>query len=139
VDVLSAVQERFVLGCRVARLATADASGVPHAAPVVFVYAGGRFYTAVDEKPKTATRLKRIRNIEENPRVVLLFDRYDEDWSKLAWVMVRGRADVIAAGREREEAIAALRGRYAQYRQMRLQGPVIRVTPERVLSWGAIE
>ena len=122
---------------RVGHLATADAEGRPHVVPVCFAYLDGRIYIAIDEKPKRSLRLKRLRNIEENPRVALVFDRYDEDWSRLGWVMVRGTATVIDGGAEHERAVAELREKYEQYRSMTLEGrPVISVTVERVSSWG---
>jgi PPOX class probable F420-dependent enzyme len=134
---LSAEQLRFIEGQRVAHLATADASGRPHVVPVCFAHLEGRIYIAVDEKPKRSMNLKRLRNIKANPQVALVFDRYDEDWSRLGWVMVRGHATIIDRGREHESALEALRDRYQQYREMRLENwPLISVTPERVSSWG---
>ncbi len=136
---LSERQAAFVRRQRVGRLATADAEGVPHVIPVCFVYLDGAFYTAIDEKPKRSTRLKRLRNIEGNPRAALVFDEYGEDWSRLAWVMVRGVAEVVTGGGERERAVSALREKYSQYRSMALAGrPLIRVRPERAASWGAV-
>jgi len=127
----------FVEARRLAHLATADAKGRPHVVPVCFAYFDGAFWIAVDEKPKTTTRLKRLRNIEANPQVALVFDRYDEDWSRLGYVLVRGAAEVVESGRERERAVGALRERYEQYRTMALEGrPLIRIAPERVVSWG---
>jgi PPOX class probable F420-dependent enzyme len=121
----------------VARLATADSTGRPHVIPVCFAYVDGEFWIAVDEKPKTTTRLKRLRNIEENARVALVFDRYEEDWSRLAYVLVQGRAEVLVAGQEHAGVLAALRGRYPQYEAMGLEGrPLINVSPERVVGWG---
>jgi PPOX class probable F420-dependent enzyme len=135
---LSPHQERFVAEQRVARLATADARGGPHLVPICFVYLEGAFYTAVDEKPKRSPRLRRLRNIAQNPRVALLFDRYDEDWSRLAWVLVLGEAQVLQEGPQHRQAIAALRQKYAQYEGMALEGrPVVRIVPQRVLSWAA--
>ena len=122
-----------------ARLATVDAQGRPHVIPICFVYLDGRLYSAVDEKPKRSTRLKRLRNIVDNPRVALLTDRYREDWGQLAWVLVEGTATVLEGGEEHARAIAALGKRYRQYRAMALEGrPIIRITPERILSWGAL-
>ena len=136
---LSEREAAFVARQRVARLATADAEGGPHAIPVCFVYIDGAFYTAIDEKPKRSTRLKRLRNLEANPQAALVFDEYDEDWSRLAWVLVRGRAAVLTAGAEHERAVAALREKYPQYRSMALAGrPLIRVRAERTASWGAL-
>lgn len=135
---LTSEQERFVSRQRVARLATADASGQPHLVPVCFAYVQGRFYMAVDEKPKRSLRLKRLRNIQENPKVALLFDQYDEDWSRLAWLMVQGRATLLLGGDEHSHALAALRSRYPQYWAMALEErPVVRIEPERVLVWQA--
>src|SRR5438132_5030641 len=129
----------FVEDRRVAHLATADAQGRPHVVPVCFAYADGCVYIAIDEKPKRTTRLKRLRNIEKNPQVALVFDRYDEDWSRLAWVMVRGEASVIERGPEHEQALVALRARYPQYAAMALEGrPFIRIQPEGVSAWGAL-
>ncbi len=122
-----------------AHLATADANGRPHVVPVCFAYVDGRFYIAIDEKPKRTQRLKRLRNIDENPSVALVFDRYDDDWSWLGWVMVQGTASVIARGPEHERAVGALRERYEQYRSMDLaERPVIRVAVEKVVSWGVL-
>src|SRR3990172_7594427 len=104
---LSETDLRFVQRQRVAHLATADANGRPHVVPVCFAYLEGRFCIAIDEKPKRTRRLKRLRNIAENPSVALVFDRYDDDWSRLGWVMVQGTASVIASGPEHDRAVAA--------------------------------
>ena len=134
---LSASELRFIERRRVAHLATADKSARPHVVPVCFAYLDGRFYIAVDEKPKRSLRLKRLRNIEENPRVALVFDRYDDDWSRLGWVLVQATATVLLDGPEHERALMALRARYVQYRSMALERrPVIAMTVERVSSWG---
>ena len=128
---------QFIEGQRVAHLATADAAGRPHVVPVCFAYLDGRIYVAIDEKPKRSLRLKRLRNIEENPQVSLVFDRYVEDWSRLAWVMVHGTAAIVLNGPEHERAVAVLRGRYLQYQSMALEGrPVISISVERASSWG---
>jgi PPOX class probable F420-dependent enzyme len=135
--VLSRGDLEFIMGRRVAHLATTDAAGIPHVAPVCFAYNDGRFWIAIDEKPKRTLRLKRLRNIEENPNVALVFDRYDDDWSRLGYVMVRGRASIMDRGLEYERALATLRERYPQYEAMRLEErPVIRIDPERVVRWG---
>ena len=134
---LSASELQFIERQRIAHLATADAAGRPHVVPVCFAYLDGRIYVAIDEKPKRSVRLKRLRNIEENPRVALVFDRYDEDWSRLGWVLAQGSTGILEGSAEHGRAIAALRERYPQYRSMALEGrPVIRVTLERVSSWG---
>ncbi len=134
---LSPRVRHFVAQQRVGRFATADETGMPHVVPVCFVELTGRVYIVIDEKPKTTTRLKRIRNIQANPQAALVLDEFSEDWSRLAWVMLRGGADVLEAGPEHKAAIAALRDKYAQYRAMALDDrPVIRLTPERVNAWG---
>jgi PPOX class probable F420-dependent enzyme len=133
----SASELQFIQHQRVAHLATADSAGRPHVVPVCFAYRDGRIYIAIDEKPKRSLRLKRLRNIEENPQVSIVFDSYAEDWSRLGWVMIRGTAAIIDGGQEHELAVAALLERYEQYRSMTLEGrPVISVTVERVSSWG---
>jgi PPOX class probable F420-dependent enzyme len=130
----------FIERQRVARLATVDGAGRPHVVPVVFALLEGRVYTPVDEKPKRTARLQRLRNIEANPSVAVLFDEYDEDWSRLGWVMLRGHASVLEGGEERARAIAALRARYPQHREMRLEErPVIRIEPQRVNAWGRLD
>ncbi|TMF10268.1 MAG: TIGR03668 family PPOX class F420-dependent oxidoreductase [Chloroflexi bacterium] len=136
---LSSEELRFTESQRVAHLATADASGRPHVVPVCFAYLDGRIYIAIDEKPKRSLRLKRLRNIEENPEVAIVLDRYDEDWSRLALVLVHGMATVLDRGTEHGRAIARLREKYPQYRTMALEDrPVIRVTVERVSNWGEL-
>jgi PPOX class probable F420-dependent enzyme len=136
---LSAHEQRFLETQRVARLATADARGAPHIIPVCFAIADGTLYVAIDEKPKrpSTTPLKRLRNIGENPAVAVVADRYDEDWTRLGWVMLQGRADILRDGSEHARAQALLRARYAQLRAMNIEGlPVIAVRIERALSWG---
>ena len=134
---LSDVARAFIRRASVGRLATVDAGGAPHVVPICFVLLDGRIYSVVDEKPKRTTRLQRLRNLEANPRVALVIDRYSDDWSQLAWVMVRGLAEIIEAGEEHAAAIAALREKYPQYRSMALDDrPVIRLLPERINAWG---
>ncbi len=129
-------------GQRVARLATADTAGRPHVVPVCFVTAESSVYITVDEKPKTVTArpLKRIRNILENGAVALVIDHYDEDWSRLAWVMVRGLADILESCPEHNQAQERLEARYPQLRWMALDDlPVIAIRVDRVTSWGNLE
>lgn len=123
---------------RVARLGTADRLGQPLVVPVCYAWDGERAYSAVDAKPKRTRALRRLRNVEENPRASLLVDAWDEDWTRLRWVLVEGRADVLGEGPERARALDLLLAKYAQYRAMRLDrqaGAVLRVTAERVLHW----
>lgn len=122
----------------VARLATVDA-GAPHIVPICFALVDDRLYSVVDEKPKRTTRLQRLQNIAANPSVAVLFDVYSDDWTKLAWVMLRGPATVLDSGSEHATAVAALRARYPQYERMSLdEAPVIRIDPDRVTTWGGI-
>ena len=138
---LTDVQRRFLDQSRVAHLATADRVGVPHLIPVCFCVDALSLYITVDEKPKRIDiPLKRIRNIQENPAVAVTVDRWDEDWARLAWVMLRGSADILANGDEHARAQDLLRARYPQYRSMDLAPlPVIALRIQRVLSWGALE
>ena len=139
---LSGVERRFVESMRVARLATADANGVPHVVPICYALIGDDLYVTIDEKPKhpDVRAMKRLRNIEANPAVAVVVDRYDEDWSRLAWVMLRGRADVLDHGDEHDRAQAGLRERYPQYRTMRIESlPVIALRIARVTAWGALD
>ena len=140
---LSEEQRRFLDSRRVAHLATADTAGVPHVLPVCFAVDGSNAYITIDTKPKrpNARALKRLRNIAENPSVALVADHYDdEDWTRLGWVMLRGRAEVLEAGAEHDAAQRLLRRRYAQYEAMALEDlPVIAVRIERVTSWGEMD
>jgi coenzyme F420-0:L-glutamate ligase/coenzyme F420-1:gamma-L-glutamate ligase len=140
--VLDQDQGAFLVRQRVARLATADEAGKPHAVPVCFALAGASIYIALDEKPKEvpASRLKRVRNILENPEVALIADRYAEDWSLLAFVMVRGKAELLDPNTgEHDAAVRLLRGKYHQYETMHLEeNPIIAIRPERAISWGAL-
>jgi PPOX class probable F420-dependent enzyme len=136
---LSTGQQRFLETQRVARLATADAHGAPHVVPVCFALAGGTLYVTIDEKPKrrTGPPLKRLRNIAENPAVAVVADRYDEDWARLGWVMLQGRAGILSDGSEHARAQVLLRARYPQLGAMNIEAlPVIAVRVERVVSWG---
>jgi PPOX class probable F420-dependent enzyme len=135
---LSEPQARFLASRRVGHLATADAQAIPHLVPVCFVVSGGALYTTIDQKPKGDVRaLKRLRNITENPVASFVADRWDEDWTRLGWVMLRGPAQILDDGAEHDRAQALLRSRYPQYRKMELSGlPVIAIRIERVTSWG---
>ena len=132
----------FIVAARVARLATASADGVPHNVPLCFWFDGARFYFAIDEKPKrkSGTAIKRMRNIAENPRVALLIDHYEEEWSQLAYVMIHGVAQIVEDDMEYMLALRNLRDKYVQYRAMALapeKNPLVRIDPERVHAWGS--
>lgn len=131
-------QRAFLAAARVGHLATADAHGAPHVVPVCFAVDGDSLYITIDEKPKRQDRkLKRVRNILENPRAAFVADRWDEDWRRLGWVMLRGRAEILGDGEEHDRAQALLIARYPQYRAMKLADlPVIALRIMRAASWG---
>jgi PPOX class probable F420-dependent enzyme len=138
-EVLSDHELRFLLTRRVGYLATADDRANPHVVPVCFTISHHTLYITIDEKPKrvAGTSLKRIRNIERNPAVAIVVDRYDEDWTLLGWVMLRGRAEILSGGTEHDHAQALLRSRYRQLAAMQIaEQAVIAVRVERVTSWG---
>jgi PPOX class probable F420-dependent enzyme len=125
--------ERFA-GARVARLATVGRDGSPHLVPIVFAVADGVIYSAVDAKPKRHTRLRRLANIESEPRVSVLVDRYDDDWTALWWVRADGVARVVPTA---AAALDALTGKYPQYRAAPPSGPFIVIEVGRWSSWSA--
>lgn len=136
---LSERQQNFLDTRRVAHLATADAKSVPHVVPVCFAIVGDTIYMTIDEKPKRETErpLKRLRNIAENPTVAIIADRYDEDWTRLGWIMLHGRAEILSEGAEHTRAQALLRIRYPQLNDMKIESlPVIAVRLESASSWG---
>ena len=138
---LSVRERAFVETRRVAHLATADSRAVPQVVPVCFGLAEDALYITIDQKPKRegGRPLKRLRNIAENPRVSVVFDRYDEDWRRLAWVMLHGRAAILTEGPEHDRAQALLRARYRQLEAMEIGPlPVIVMRIERVASWGEL-
>ena len=131
---------RALLGsARIAHLATADQYARPHVVPIVFVLDGDRLYFPLDRKPKREDdwhMLRRVRNIETNGRVSIVVDHYDEDWTKLAWVLLEGVATVLETGEERDAAAGGLVKKYAQYERGALDGrPVVRVVIERAVQW----
>lgn len=137
---LTEAEATFVARQRVARLATADAEGSPHVIPVCYAFDGTHFYTPLDEKPKRVARsqLRRVRNIGARHEASLVIDQYDDDWSRLGYVLVHGQADLLPPGNAAHaQALVLLRERYVQYITMTLEKyPVIVITPDRVTSWG---
>jgi PPOX class probable F420-dependent enzyme len=119
-------------GAPVARLATVASDGRPRVVPFCFAVDGDTLHSAVDHKPKTTTRLRRLDDIAAHPDVTVLVDYYNDDWARLWWVTVRGRAEVVA---EPEPAIGLLAAKYAQYRNHPPQGPFIRVALEEWRWW----
>ena len=134
---------RFVAAARVGRLATASKGGSPHVVPVCFVLEGERVYIALDEKPKRVPveRLRRVRNLLENPRVQLLVDHYEEDWARLRLAQLSGLAALAEpGGEEHRRALALLRAKYRQYEAMALESrPVIAIALTGVVAWKARE
>jgi PPOX class probable F420-dependent enzyme len=131
----------FIHSARVAHLATADAHGQPHVIPICFVFDGNYFYSPIDEKPKRTApqKLKRVKNIRENAQVALVIDHYDEDWRKLGYILVIGKARVLLSGVKHRKAVNLLRRKYPQYRFMAIdQRPLIVIRPTRMITWGAI-
>ena len=128
----------FLTTARVGRLATAGTDGRPLVVPVCYAFDGVHAYSAIDAKPKRTRELRRLRNIAENPRVALVVDEYDEDWTRLCYVLVEGPADVLTEGADFSRAIDLLVAKYPQYRTLTLSreaGAVIRIRPDRILPW----
>jgi PPOX class probable F420-dependent enzyme len=126
---------------RIGHLATADAEAAPHLVPICFAVAEQAVYSAIDHKPKRRTgyQMKRIRNIVANPQVAFLVHHYEEDWTRLHYVMVRGTASLLEEGAEYRRALALLEAKYTQYRERRLSemaALVIKITPTTVRHWG---
>lgn len=152
--ILTAAERGFLAMARTAVLATTDPNGRPRLVPICHVVGEaddrvGRplLYTPIDEKPKASddpARLSRVRDLLVLPSAVLLADRWDEDWTRLGWVRVYGAAEILEPQpHEREEhatAVAALRAKYPQYIDHRLESrPIIRITISEARSWGALE
>ena len=134
-------QIRWLRIAPVAHLATADVSGAPHVIPVCYVFDGRHIYSVLDRKPKSVglTRLRRVRNIQENPRVSFVLDHYEDDWQRLGYLLVTGSAELLVDGDDRVNAVRLLRQKYPQYRMMDVDGnPVIRITPDRIIYWGSV-
>jgi PPOX class probable F420-dependent enzyme len=134
---------RFLEAHRVGHLATAGADGAPHVIPVCYALDDAALYFIADEKPKRrpARALLRLKNLRENPRAALVVDDYDDDWSRLGWVLVRGPASFVVDARARAAALALLRARYPAYGAMALEDaerhPLVRIEPARVVLWRA--
>ena len=126
------------MASRIARLATADAGGIPHLVPIVFAVDGDRVYSAVDGKPKRTWALRRLANITVNPKVAVLVDHYSDDWSTLWWARADGTARVVEPDTsDGKYAIALLTTRYAQYVTDPPTGPVVVIEVERWSGWSA--
>ena len=137
---------------RVARLSTIDYNNkIPHVVPVVFAFDGHYYYIPLDEKGKTqpVEKLKRVKNIQDNPNVALLIDEYSEDWSKLVFVMIQGKAHLIGNEKEKgnenndhdvnnsplKEIHKLLYQKYPQYKQVGISRYCIKIQPQKIIFW----
>ena len=120
---------------RVARLATVSAAGQPHLVPVTFAADGDTIHIAIDHKPKSTLRLKRLANIAANPKVALLADHYAEDWTQLWWTRADGEATVLTDPGDTARPVALLAARYPQYEATPPTGPVIAITVTTWTGW----
>jgi PPOX class probable F420-dependent enzyme len=128
---------RRAAGAPVARLATLAPTGAPHLVPFCFVLDGDTLYSAIDAKPKRTRLLRRLDNVRADARATVLLDHYEEDWTRLWWVRIDGRARVVEEGPELERALALLAAKYPQYRSQPPAGPVLAVDAERWSGWSA--
>ena len=139
----SAEARRFLEAHRVGHLATSGADGAPHVVPLCYAVDDSALYFVADEKPKRrpARTLRRLDNIRENPRAAVVVDDYDEDWRRLAYLLIRGPARILADDLEHAAALRLLRARYSQYDAMSLEDtvahPIVRLDPARVVFWRA--
>ncbi len=127
---------RRVGTARSGHLGTVRADGRPHVVVVTFALVGDAVVTAIDHKPKKTERLQRLINLEHRPDATFLVDHYEDDWDRLWWVRIDGEAAIFTGGPERDQAIAALQHKYADYRDRAPQGPVISLSISRITSWG---
>jgi PPOX class probable F420-dependent enzyme len=125
---------RLLETARVARLGLLDESDRPRVLPVTFALFEGALWSAIDQKPKRPGEPARVRRLRRRPGAALLVDIYDDDWSRLAWVEVRGQ---VSVERPAAEPLAALTAKYPQYRDAPPPGPLLRLAPERVSCWRA--
>jgi PPOX class probable F420-dependent enzyme len=123
---------------RVARLAYLDDDERPRVLPVTFAVAGDAVWTAIDRKPKRSPEPARVAYLRRRPEASLLVDLYDDDWSRLAWVQLLGRVDVLPSS-DSPEAMAALAAKYEPYAERTPPGPLLRLTVERTLHWRAAD
>jgi PPOX class probable F420-dependent enzyme len=134
-EAIDALLERWP----VARLVTLAADGRPAPVPIVFARVGAELYSPIDGKPKRGTELERERNLRADPRVALLLDHYEDDWERLWWLRVEGRATLVPAS-EHPRALEALRAKYPQYARVPLsrgEPRLLRIAIERLSSWRA--
>ncbi|HKA32367.1 MAG TPA: TIGR03668 family PPOX class F420-dependent oxidoreductase [Candidatus Binatia bacterium] len=131
---------RLLRNARVAHLATADRRGRPHVVPICFAIDGDNLITPLDAKPKKSAplNLKRVRNIAANPRVAVVVDCYEEDWRRLGYVLLQGKAKLLRRGAHHRRAVRCLKAKYLVYRAMDIsRSPVISITIEHTYVWFA--
>jgi PPOX class probable F420-dependent enzyme len=121
----------------VGRLATINPDGLPHLVPVTFALVDGAAVHMIDHKPKTTQRLQRVANIESRPEASLLVDHYNDDWSRLWWVRLDGKAHLATSGSEWRIARKALIEKYAQYQDSPPTGQAIYLDIDNVVGWTA--
>ena len=132
-------ERKFITRHRLAHLATIDEYSKPHVVPIVYAFDSNKLFTPIDDKPKSVKpkQLQRVRNIKLNEYVSVIIDDYSENWTKLAWVQIRGRAEILSDGDEYEIGIKLLTEKYQQYQNIRLNNLLIIIYLEKVLSWRA--
>jgi PPOX class probable F420-dependent enzyme len=121
---------------RVARLGLLDGQDRPRVLPVTYALAGGSLYSAIDQKPKRSAEPARLAFLERRPEVALTVDRYDDDWSALAWVQVLGRIEIVPVDAD-QAGMDALAAKYAPYRAEAPPGPLLKLLPDRAICWRA--
>ena len=139
--VLNQRQKEFLSAGRVAHLATTDARGHPLVVPICYAFEDADLYSSIDAKPKKISPLllERVRNIRENSYVSMVVDRYEEDWSRLAYLLIRGRAKMLSRGPRHKKGVHLLRMKYPQYQEMAIEKrPVIHVALNHAKSWGVL-
>lgn len=124
---------------RLAHLATVGRDQRPHLVPVTFALTEEQILVAIDQKPKSTTNLRRLRNIADNPRVAMLCDHYEDDWTRLWWVRADGHAEIVRSGPQWQEYLETLAAKYDQYRRQPPNGPVIVVTTDEWTGWAYSE
>lgn len=137
--VLTQREKEFLSTGRVAHLATTDARGHPLVVPICYAFEDADLYSSIDAKPKRISPLllERVRNIRENSYVSIVVDRYEEDWTRLAYILIRGRAKILTRGPRHKKGIHLLRMKYPQYQEMAIEKrPVIHVALNHAKSWG---
>ena len=128
----------LVARARVARLGYLDAEDRPRVLPVTFAVADRLVWTAIDEKPKRRPEPARVAYLRRRPEASLLVDEYDDDWTRLAWVQLLGRVDIVPIDAA-PEAVEALAAKYSQYARRTPPGPLLRLEVERALHWRAAD